>query len=119
MAALPLQFRDIVPRRHQADQMPAGRTADGADVLRVVAIFFGVTAQPADRGLGVVNLRRVDRHIGKAIADRGQRKSVLGEVEHGRIGLVAPGRARHTDGHRVASERADDDQPALPYLQPV
>jgi hypothetical protein len=57
----------------QLGEVPAGRLAPGRDPLAVDAQFTGAGAQPAHRGLDVVQLRGPDSLAGQPVVGTGHR----------------------------------------------
>ena len=94
--------------------MPACGTADHADLLRVDVQLPGVSPQPADRGLAVVNLFRPSRLTGEPVVQgcSGERAILDEYLQHADegIALVPVGPAAAMDG--------DDERSGLAGLFP-
>ncbi len=88
VSAGPFQFLDARGGPQQRHQVAPRRAAPGADVIRVQAVFLSVGAQPADRRLAVLNLRREDRVLAEPVVD-GRHSVTLGRPSLAR-GPVAP-----------------------------
>ena len=52
-----------------ARHVSAGRVADRADVVGINAVFLRMSANPADGGLGIIDLTREERLVGKTIVE--------------------------------------------------
>ena len=101
-----------VDQAEQLGQVPTGGLAPGGDPVRVDAELVGARPQPADGGLGVVQLGRPDRLAGEPVVDAGHRDAGLRHLlERVRVG-AAVGRAGGVPAAQppAAAVQEDDDR---------
>ena len=97
----------------QRHQLAAGRVAEAADAVGIDFVLRGVRAQPADRGLAIVDLRGERMLRREAVADRDGRVAMFGETL-GHAGQLRP--RAHRPGAAVDDEHRRERPVAVRHV---